>query len=31
VPGETPDSLLFQQRWAIFDSEMILNSIIQPI
>lgn len=21
----------FQQRWAIFDSEMILNSVIQPL
>jgi salicylate 5-hydroxylase small subunit len=25
------DSLRFQQRWAIFDNSMILNSIIQPI
>lgn len=31
VIRKTPDGLKFEQRWCIFDSEMIPNSIIYPI
>jgi salicylate 5-hydroxylase small subunit len=31
VIWNTPDGLKFEQRWCIFDSEMIPNSIIYPL